>query len=436
MADKLSFSVGVIAILIAAGSIAYTSSAIGGVSNQIDSVTRELSGQLTSQIGPVNSKIAPLASSVNSVKEEQTAIRSLVEQRVGGLEAALQQAQQRLTEAERAAQLAQQELESLQADKALEEAAKKEQAPLIYGVVDAPHFANIIWPRFRESYPWAPAEPRYIEGFAPLRSRFVSEFQANAPSADLIWQSHAPMVGELAPYLATFKDMKYINLYEKAFIGGDGRIFGTMTLPGVIMYNTNIVKTDDVPKSWFDLANPKWKDKIVLQDLRRLEFTTQAMADLQLAMGKDRWTEFMKGFAANNPTLVGSNTEAYVKIIAGEFPIGIGRLNDILAQQTDTPVAVAWPQEEPKGVISGTSMIGISAKAANPNFARLLVQWLMSPQGQKAIADTGRPPTLLTLDHPKSLGSVIPLGVGILPVNEDFLKDPKSWEAVVKSFFG
>ncbi|MBI4258216.1 MAG: hypothetical protein HY619_04600, partial [Thaumarchaeota archaeon] len=90
MAEKISMSIGIIAILLAAGSIAYTSSVIGGVTGQIDQTQRDLTNQITSQVGQVNSKISPLESSVNSVKEEQSAIRSLVEQRVGGLEAALQ----------------------------------------------------------------------------------------------------------------------------------------------------------------------------------------------------------------------------------------------------------------------------------------------------------------------------------------------------------
>ncbi|MBI2183389.1 MAG: extracellular solute-binding protein [Thaumarchaeota archaeon] len=439
MIDKASLSVAIIAILISAGSIAYTSSVIGGVSSQIDSAKKDLSGQITSQVGQVTSKISPLESSVNSVKQEQTAIRSLVDQRIGGLEKSLQEAQQRLAQAEQQAKQSQQELQALQAERALEEAAKKEKAPLVYGVMDAPDFSGIVWPRFRESYPWAPAEPRYIEGFAPLRGRFVSEYNANTPSADLLLQSEAPMIGDLQSYLQPFPDMKYISLHAPAISFPNQKepiMFSPFLLPAVIVYNTNLLKADEAPKSWLELSNSKWKGKIALQDTRRLETTTTLLSDLQLAFGQAKWDTFMKGLAANNPLLVGSNTEAYTKVVAGEFPIGIALINDIIRQKTGTPVAVAYPKEDVIAIDPGAAtMIGISKKAPNPNFAKLLVTWLMSPTGQRAVAETGRPPALLTLDHPNSLGKVVPAGMTLLPRNQDFFKDPKKWEALMKSYF-
>ncbi|MBI4258355.1 MAG: extracellular solute-binding protein, partial [Thaumarchaeota archaeon] len=340
---------------------------------------------------------------------------------------------------ERAAQEAQRELEGLQADKALEEAAKKENAPLIYGVMDAPDFLNIVWPRFRETYPWAPAEGRYIEGFAPLRSRFISEFQANAPSADIVWQSEAPMIAEMRPYMAPFPDMKFTGLYSGYFGVPDNEnpaMFITFLLPYVLGYNTNLVKAEEAPQSWFDLADPKWKGKIIMQDATRLETSAKLLANLQLAMGQTKWEEFMRGLAANEPVWTGSNTEAYTRVVAGEFPITTVLINDIIRQDPGTPVAVAWPKKDILQIDSGAlTMIGISQKAQNPNFAKLFVTWALSPDGQKAMAETGRPPRLFTVDHPNSLGKVIPSGISILDSNFDFLQDPKKWETIIRGFF-
>ena len=436
MLDKASLSVAIIAILIGAGSFAYTASTISGISSQVTQARTDVSTQITQ----VNSKISPLETSLNTVRQEQTAIRGLVDQRIGGLEKALQEAQQQLAEAQKASQQAQKELEALKADQALEEAAKKEQAPLIYGVIDAPDFSGIVWPRFRESYPWAPAQGRYIEGFAPLRARFASEYQANAPTADILWQSIGAMVAELQPYVTQYPEMKFKGLYPDAMMypnRDQPTLYVTHLLPAVIIYNSNLLKPEDAPKGWLDLANPKWKDKIAMQTIRSAGAPTKLLADLQPVLGQERWDTFMKALIANNPVQTGSSTEAFVKIVAGEFPVGIGLLNDVIRQPAGSPIRVAWPQEDPKVVpVGDATTIGINNKAANPNFAKLFIQWLESPLGQRAIAETGRPPALLTIDHPIAIGKVLPQDLTILPGNDDYLKNAQKWADLFRTYAG
>lgn len=438
MADK-ALAISIIAVLISAGSIAYSNSVLGGISGQIDQAKKDLMGQVSSQATQVTSKISPLETSVSSVRQEQTAIRSLVEQRIGGLEKSLQDAQSRLAQAEKQAQQSQQELQALQAERALEDAAKKEKAPLVYGSIDAPHFLNILWPRFRESYPWAPAEGKYIEGFGALRSRFISEHKSGVPSADLLLQAAQSMRGDMPPYMAPYTDMKYMGLYTDDMVfpsKSNPLMFATALNGVVIVYNSNIVEEKDAPKGWLDLASSKWKGKIVMQTPITLGSTTEAFSQLLVQMGQDKWNAYMKGVAANS-ILTGSSSEAYTKVVAGEFPLGLALLNDIMTQKAGTPVKVAWPKDEPLGVPGGLSnMVGISSKASNPNFAKLFVQWLLSPAGQRAVGETGRFPAMLTLDHPNSLGKVFPSGVKLFPQNQDYVNNPKNWEGIMKSFFG
>ncbi|MBI4257463.1 MAG: extracellular solute-binding protein, partial [Thaumarchaeota archaeon] len=362
MTDKVSLAVAVIALIVGAGGIAYTSSLIGGVSSQL-------------------------------------------EQRIGAVEKALEETQQ--------------------GDRALEEAAKKEQPPLIYGVIDAPDFQGTVWPRFRESYPWAPAEGRYIEGFQPLRSRFVSEYSADAPTADIIWQSIAATVAELPDYIVVWPDMEYKGLYVDAMMFPNTEqpyLYVTHLLPGVIVYNKNLVQDEDAPKGWLDLGDPKWNNKITMQDIRSGSGASKVFGDLQPVLGQQKWDELMTKMNANNILYTQSSTEAFVKVIAGEFPIGIALLNDVIRQPADSPIKVAWPQEEPLSVPLGdATALSISKKAANPNFAKLFANWLLSPTGQRAIAETGRSPALLTLDHPIAVGKTLPQGISIMPANEDYI---------------
>ena len=439
MVDKGSLSIGIIALLISAGGIAYTASSLGTVSSDINKAKNDLSAQITTKTSPIESSVGTVRQDQSALKQEQAAIRTLVEQKVGGLEQALKEAQSRLAEAEKKAAEQAKELEQLRASAALEEQAKKEQAPLIYGVIDAPDFANIVWPRFREAYPWAPTSGRYIEGFGPLRARFASEFQAGAPTADIVWQPEGNMLIELAPkgFFAPFPEMRYRGLYTEATVHEGGILYGTHLLLGVIVYNTNLVSANDAPKGWSDLANPNWKNKIALQNPTRLGTPAKSLADLFPILGQEKWETLAKGLAANNPLYTGSDTEAYIKVLAGEAPIGVVLINDVLRQKPGTPVAVAWPQEEPIGVpIGSITQIAVNVKAANPNFARLFVEWLLGPLGQKALGETGRSPVLTTVDVPVSLGKVLPPGMKILPSNRDFYQNGQQWADRYKALFG
>jgi len=55
--------------------------------------------------------------------------------------------------------------------------------------------------------------------------------------------------------------------------------------PMGILINTRLVKDDDVPKSWNDLNSPKWKGKLLSDDMRPLGSGNTLFAVLQNNMG-------------------------------------------------------------------------------------------------------------------------------------------------------
>ena len=464
--DKASLSVAIVAILIGAGGFAYTSASVGnlatndGVSaleSKVNSGNTDLAGKidsLSSDTSSLKATLDTLTDDTAKVKAEQKAIRSAVEAQVGDISDELKAAQAELESQQAAAAsdkaatakalkaaaaktaAAEASLAKLQAADALVEAAKGEEAPLIYGVIDAPDFSGTVWPRFREAYPWAPEEGRYIEGFSQLRARFVSEYQAGVSTADILWQSEGPMAIEMPDYLAPFEEMAYANLYPDSLKHKDHKMYTTHLLPAVLMYNTNLVTADEAPTSWLDLGDPKWQGKTTFETIVGFETTAKVFVDLYPILGDEAWTDFVQKTAANNPHFTSSNTEAYVKVLAGEYSIGIALINDILAQEAGTPIAIAWPTETPLGITVGSqSKIGVVDKAANPNFARLFVQWLESPVGQRAIGETGRPPALATVDSPVALGNVMPVGMPMFPTFEEFFTEPAKWEAKLIDLF-
>jgi iron(III) transport system substrate-binding protein len=66
----------------------------------------------------------------------------------------------------------------------------------------------------------------------------------------------------------------------------------------VIVYNTNLVKPDEAPKSIFDLADPKWKDQVAMAD-PRFGSTSFHVAALYSEVGDERAEGFFRKLKTN-----------------------------------------------------------------------------------------------------------------------------------------
>ena len=90
-----------------------------------------------------------------------------------------------------------------------------------------------------------------------------------------------------------------------------------MSIPYGILINTNLVKAADEPKSWADVADPKWKGKILADDTRAAGggylwyFVTYG------ALGE----EFHHKVAANGPIFTRDQRESQRRIARGEFAL-------------------------------------------------------------------------------------------------------------------
>ncbi|MBR5099300.1 MAG: extracellular solute-binding protein, partial [Spirochaetales bacterium] len=70
-----------------------------------------------------------------------------------------------------------------------------------------------------------------------------------------------PMAKNLYPY-KNVNDAKFDAAYKDA----EGRWYACSMPLQTFMYNTDLLKGDDIPKSWYDLADPKYKGKIIMTD--------------------------------------------------------------------------------------------------------------------------------------------------------------------------
>src|SRR5258708_3359532 len=121
---------------------------------------------------------------------------------------------------------------------------------------------NAVTDEFNRKYP----EHR----IAPVRGRTGAMMQrikaeAAAPKADIFWSGGFPALGVYREYFAPYRSGEAAWL-QPAFKGPGDLWVGTNAHVMVIMVNKRALKGDPMPKTWSDLADPRWKDRLVIGD--------------------------------------------------------------------------------------------------------------------------------------------------------------------------
>ncbi len=93
-----------------------------------------------------------------------------------------------------------------------------------------------------------------------------------------------------------------------------------------LIYNKDLVKPADVPKSYKELTDPKWRDKIVMPDPATHATTISWLVGLKEARvfaSEDEWMNFLKGLAANKPMFVASFSPTPAPVESGPKLIAV-----------------------------------------------------------------------------------------------------------------
>lgn len=130
-----------------------------------------------------------------------------------------------------------------------------------------------------------------------LVNRLIAE--KTAPQADVFWNSETGRTvvlkkkGVLAQYVSpSAKDI------PSTFKDRDGYWSGFAARCRVLIYNTDLIKKEDLPKSIFELTEPKWKGKVSLA-YPLFGTTATHSAALFSALGEQKAKGFFQALKAN-----------------------------------------------------------------------------------------------------------------------------------------
>jgi iron(III) transport system substrate-binding protein len=165
--------------------------------------------------------------------------------------------------------------------------------------------------------------------------------------------------------------------------------FGLTQRVRTLMYHPERVRPEEL-STYEALADPKWRGRLVMRPATH-SYTQSLVASMIAAHGEARAEEIVRGWVANQPTLIDSDTRILETLAAGRGDVAITNhyyLGRLLQSNPAFPVRVFWANQGDRGAHVNISGAGVTAHAPNRDNAVRLLEWLSSRQGQKMFADS------------------------------------------------
>jgi iron(III) transport system substrate-binding protein len=145
-------------------------------------------------------------------------------------------------------------------------------------------------------------------------------------------------------------------------------------------HNTRLVSEADAPKSWTDILDPKWKDKLAVGH----PGFSGAIGLWALQMRTMYGPDYLRRLERNKPQVGRSSIDPVTMMNAGERAVGVAvpSASTLFAISRGNPLKLIYPTE---GVIAALSPSGIPTNAPHPNAAKLFQEFQTGPALSAAV---------------------------------------------------
>ncbi|HWG04934.1 MAG TPA: extracellular solute-binding protein [Beijerinckiaceae bacterium] len=151
-------------------------------------------------------------------------------------------------------------------------------------------------------------------------------------------------------------------------------------------YNTNLVPKGTEPRTYQDLLDPKWKGKLAWSRSPAASAGPGVVGLMLTDMGEDKGMAYLRQLAQQQITGVDATARQVLdQVLAGEYPVALGIFNHHAVISAHQGAPVDWIPMEPAMAV--LSVISVTQGAPHPNAGKLLVDYLVSSEGQKFFRD-------------------------------------------------
>lgn len=260
----------------------------------------------------------------------------------------------------------------------LVEGAQREKELMVYTVLTLTDFDH-LQTAFNRKYPFIRIN-RLRMGGGKLFDIILNEHRAGKHLADVF------TAGETITYPLVKAGVvgRYLSPQRQAFgpetKDREGYWTAYFAYRWVFGYNSTLISREKLPKSYFDLLDPFWKGKLAIDTDPH-----SWMVGIIKAYGKEKAVDYFKALARQGLHLRKGRTLRAQLMAAGEFPASVEQEVSKLVQmkRQQAPLDYRYLENTP----STLTPAALARFTSHPHAAALYIDFLLSEEGQKLLAE-------------------------------------------------
>ena len=209
----------------------------------------------------------------------------------------------------------------------------------------------------------------------------VDAFELNGPELEAMYREG--LLDEF--YSPEFKNLPPAAFPKHRHYAADRFNFFT------IAYNTNLVKADEVPNSYEDLAHPRWTGRIGIE-----ASDTDWFGSIVKHMGESKGLALFRRIAQQKPQMRTGHTLIAELVASGEIPLAATIYNHNAERLLVNGAPIKWKALNP--TFGRPNGVAVAKRAQRPHAALLFVDFMLSHEGQTLIMQRNRVPASTKVD--------------------------------------
>lgn len=218
-----------------------------------------------------------------------------------------------------------------------------------------------------------------------LVNRLIAE--KRRPKCDVFWNNEIGRTivlkekGVLTPY----RSSSAVDIPPQ-FIDKENYWTGFAARARVLVYNTNMLSANDLPRSIFDLTREKWHGKVAMA-YPLFGTTGTHVAAMYDVLGGEKTESFLSALAANDVVIVDGNSVVRDLVVEGRLPIGFTDTDDVnVAIQSGKPVKMIYPDKGGIGTLLIPNTVVLIKNAPHPEEGKKLIDYLLSKEVESKLS--------------------------------------------------
>ncbi len=260
----------------------------------------------------------------------------------------------------------------------LVDGSKKEKELMVYTVLTLTDFDQ-LQRAFNVRYPHIQVK-RLRQGGGKLFDFLMNEYRAGKNLVDVL------TAGETITYPLIKEGLigRYASPERQAFApeykDKEGYWTAYFAYRWVFGFNSDLIPAGRIPKSYFDLLDPYWKGKLAIDTDPH-----SWMIGIIKAYGKEKAVDYFKKLAGQGLRTYKGRTLRAQLMAAGEFPASVEQEVSKLVQmkRQGAPLDYRYLENTP----STLTPVALARAAPHPHAAALYIDFVLSEEGQKVLAE-------------------------------------------------